>query len=96
VYAFDMLGNDWGAWRVAGATNDDWESLAVGPCAPAQPADCLYIGDTSDNFQNRPNRTIYRVREPRVTQLQFRGTISAVERLMYGYPDKPHDAASSC
>jgi hypothetical protein len=94
LYAFDMHGKDWGAWRVIGATNDDWESLALGPCTPGQPAGCLYIGDTGDNLRDRPNRTIYRVPEPRVAQLHFRGAISAVERLTYTYPDRPHNVES--
>lgn len=40
LFALDTTGADRGAWRIAGATNVDWESIALGPCRPdEQPVD---------------------------------------------------------
>jgi hypothetical protein len=92
LHAQDVRGADRGAWRVAGATNGDWEALAMGPCGPpdAGPHSCVYIGDTGDNAQRRPSRTIYRLPEPTARRAGTTGSVRA-ERLDYRYPDRPHD-----
>jgi hypothetical protein len=87
LFAFDTSGVDRGTWRVAGASNTDWESLSFGPCA-SPPRDCLYIGDTGDNRGTRPSRVIYRIAEPDATG--GRDTVRA-EKLRYVYADGPHD-----
>jgi hypothetical protein len=88
LFAIDTLGANRGVWRVLGATNVDWESAAVAPCAVGSRDSCVYIGDTGDNKASHPHRVIYRVREPRATG--SRDTVRA-ERLRYVYPDGPHD-----
>ncbi len=89
LFAFDTTGANRGVWRVLGATNVDWESAAVAPCAPATPtASCVYIGDTGDNNSRHPYRAIYRVREPVASG--GRDTVRA-ERLRYVYEDGAHD-----
>jgi hypothetical protein len=89
LFAFDTTGADRGVWRVLGATNVDWESAAVAPCAPGAPAvSCVYIGDTGDNNSHHPYRVIYRAREPVASG--GRDTVRA-ERLRYVYEDGPHD-----
>src|SRR5262245_12947688 len=35
LFATDSTGADRGVWRVTGATNDDWEAIADGPCENA-------------------------------------------------------------
>lgn len=93
VYAIDLNGRDLGAWRVTGATNEDWESLAVGPCKAGGAPTCLYIGETGDNDEKRPTRTLYRIAEPTVT-VASPGALAATkpaERLTYAYDDGPHD-----
>ena len=97
LFALDTAGNDRGAWVVRGATNQDWEAAALGPCgetprtdvAPAA-TDCLYIGDVGDNQASRPTRVIYRVWEPAAGAPGSTDTISA-ERLEFRYSDGPHD-----
>ena len=48
--------------RLTGATVEDWEAIAIGPC-PA--GSCIYVADIGDNNAARTRITIYRVPEPR-------------------------------
>jgi hypothetical protein len=92
LHAQDVRGADRGAWRVTGATNNDWEALAMGPCGtPGNGASgCVYIGDTGDNERQRPSHTIYRLPEPTARRAGTTGSVRA-ERLDFRYPDQPHD-----
>ncbi|HEY7396019.1 MAG TPA: hypothetical protein VH559_14290, partial [Gemmatimonadaceae bacterium] len=87
LYALDTTGADRGTWRVSGASNSDWESLALGPCEDTT-HDCLYIGDTGDNDGAHPSRSIYRFDEP---DAKGKRSIVLAERLRYVYSDGPHD-----
>ena len=97
LYATDSTGADRGVWRVTGARNVDWESIAVAPCAASEtgarqePRSCIYIGDTGDNAGRRPTRTIYRVPEPSAQRTGHIGATPRAERLVYEYSDGPHD-----
>lgn len=63
-----------------GATANDWEDLALGPCPSGT---CVYLGDIGDNLRIRTDYAIYRVPEPQVTT----GTASVTwERFAYQYP----------
>jgi hypothetical protein len=44
LYALDTAGRSRGSWRIAGARNRDWESVALGPCGGTADEHCLYIG----------------------------------------------------
>jgi len=89
LFALDTTGADRGVWRVLNATNVDWESAAVGPCATGAPTEsCVYIGDTGDNQARLPFRVIYRTREPEADGR--RDTLRA-DALRYTYSDGPHD-----
>jgi len=48
LFPIEIDGRQLGRVRVEGATNRDWEDIAVGRC-PAGAGDCLYIADTGDN-----------------------------------------------
>jgi hypothetical protein len=85
VFAFDTSGKARGRVQVTGASVDDWEDLAVGPCAQGS---CLFIADIGDNNRGRRQITIYRVPEPRPDD---RATAPA-EALPAVYPDGPRDA----
>jgi hypothetical protein len=94
VFAFDSNGTARGAWRVAPATDRDWEAAALGPCRPKDNARwCIYIGDVGDNNEGKDHVSIYRVREPEVTATipDSPLPIPAVGRLDLRYPDQPHD-----
>ena len=97
LFALDTTGADRGAWRIAQATNVDWEGVALGPCARADSATvrsgsraCVYIADVGDNEERRPTRVIYRTPEPNAEQAGYLGVLPA-ERLAFRYADGPHD-----
>ena len=98
LFALDTTGADRGVWRVAGATNVDWEAASVGPCslgtrtdsAATSSPECVYIGDVGDNQAQRPTRSIYQVAEPSAQAAGFTGSVDA-KRLRYRYSDGPHD-----
>lgn len=92
LFATDTAGHALGTWLVRGATNQDWEALAEGPCPSTggrPKRDCLYIGDIGDNNRKRPFITIYRVREPRPGDST---PIPILDSLHATYPDGPRDA----
>ena len=83
VFAVDAAGGMRGVSNIPGARNEDWEDVAVGPCAGGS---CLYLADTGDNERKRAETAIYRVAEPEP------GAESArAERLAVRYPDRPRD-----
>jgi hypothetical protein len=86
-YAIDDTGADRGSFTLAGASNQDWEDIAVGPC-PA--GSCVFIADTGDEREARAGYTIYRVPEPATLGLGEQ-TLSA-DALSFRYPDGSHDA----
>lgn len=87
LVALDEQGAVTGQVRVTGAKVDDWEDLAVGPCARGS---CLFIGDIGDNNGTRGQVTVYRVSEPAPSAQ----ATDQVEVFRAKYPDGPHDAES--
>ncbi len=85
VFALDAQGAVTGQVRVTGATVEDWEAIAVGPCGTGS---CLYIGDIGDNDAERQRITVYRVPEPDATG----GTAAVADVLHATYPDGPQNA----
>jgi hypothetical protein len=66
VFAMDLKARHLGTWRVEGARNSDWESIAT--VRDAATGKCsLIIADIGDNDLARPHAEIYRVPEPQVT-----------------------------
>lgn len=89
VFAIDSTGAVLAHVRVRGATNRDWEDIAVGPCAPGEPGQCLFVGDIGDNRERRETVVIFRIPEPD----PFRDTVSATaDRFEASYPDGARDA----
>lgn len=87
IYAVDAQGTVTGRVRLTGATLEDWEAIAVGPCPGGT---CVYVADIGDNDGKRKQITIYRLLEPDAT-----GESSAsADALIATYPDGPHDAES--
>ncbi len=98
LYAVDMSGKLLARFRMANALARDWEDIAAGPCpdemaktAPSK-SECLYVADTGDNDQVRPEVTIYIVVEPRVGDPGAQARPLPARSLRYRYPDKPTDA----
>jgi hypothetical protein len=90
LLAIDSTGALRADFAVAGATNVDWEDVAVGPCGSQH---CVYIADTGDNSEHRSDVVIYRVLEPTVVP-DPRATVRPLpgaEWIRIRYPDQPHD-----
>lgn len=89
VFALDSTGTVVGRVRVRGATNRDWEDIAVGPCSAGSGGDCLFIGDIGDNRERRQDIVVFMVREPE----PGRDTVSQPAiRVEASYPDGGQDA----
>lgn len=85
VFALDRQGSVRGRVRIAGAQVDDWEDVAVGPCAHNS---CLYVADIGDNSGRRSHVTLYRTPEPAASD-----TATAPAEVFHAtYPDGAHDA----
>jgi len=90
LFALDTTGADRGVWRIAGATNVDWEAASIGRCANDARPRCVYIGDVGDNESFHSSRTIYRVAEAEPRDSSFTGALSP-DSVSYTYPDGKHD-----
>lgn len=75
------------SFPLAGATNRDWEDVAVGK-GPDDALSYLYVGDIGDNNLAYPWYTIYRVPEPTT----FVNEITGCDSIRFTYPDGAHDA----
>ena len=85
VYGLDERGKVTARLRLTGATVEDWEAVAVGPCPSGS---CLFVGDIGDNDAARKQITIYRVPEPDGNA----ETVNVTDVFHATYPDGPHDA----
>ena len=72
---------------VTGATNNDWEDLALSK-GPDPALDYIFIADIGDNLKAQREYTIYRFPEPAANT---NATIAS-EKIRFQYPDGPHDA----
>ena len=91
LIATDTLGRFRADISLHGATNVDWEEVAIGPCHLAS---CIYIADTGDNSESRSEVQLYRLDEPTLvpSSLVFvRSSTTTFEQLRFRYPDGPHD-----
>jgi hypothetical protein len=89
LYASGFDGASRGVLVLAGASQVDWEDLAIAPCATRW---CLYAGDIGDNDLVRTSISVYEVEEPATTP---DATVDVgFTRHDIVYPDGPHDAES--
>lgn len=81
-------------YDVPGASNVDWEDIAVARDAAGTPS--VWLADIGDNDATRTQIQLYRVDEPRVDtrQRDLRLTSAPAHVLRLRYPDGPHDAES--
>ena len=94
VYAVGTDGTDQGSVSVLGASNDDWEDLALGPCPSTDDCSCLYIGDVGDNDGDRDAAVVWRITEPDLVDGRVSGQSAPAEALWFRYPDGAQDAES--
>ena len=92
VYAIRPDGTLVATYTIDGATNTDWEDIAVGP-GPERGTSYLYIGDIGQNGGARDQITVYRVAEPD-TPVATTGTLTGADVISLRYPDQPVDAES--
>jgi hypothetical protein len=85
LIAVDERGVITGRVRVDGATVEDWEAIAAGPCPGGS---CIYIGDIGDNDGKRRRITIYRIAEPE----RPAGSVEVRDKFEARYPGKSQDA----
>jgi hypothetical protein len=91
VFAVGANGTVVGEYQVNGATNVDWEDIAVGR-GPTTGVPYLYLADIGDNAKARANVVIYRAPEPTVNPgAPANGTFTA-DAITLTYPDGAHDA----
>ena len=96
IFAINEKGEDLGTWKVAGATNRDWEDISErrepdGKCY-------LYIGEIGNNKLEREELAVYKVLEPTVngqTKNSTRNEPLETESafvLRFKYPDSRQNA----
>jgi hypothetical protein len=98
LYAVGKLhGTDYGFVQIEGSANRDWEDMCIGP-GPIDGVNYLYIGDIGDNDGVYPTIIVYRFPEPDIRNLDSLTkqipTPSAVESMIFIYPDGAKDAES--
>jgi hypothetical protein len=88
IFALDDKGKNLGKWIVSNSKNTDWEDIAAFKNANGE---CfLYIGDIGNNTRKRGEMTIYRVKEPKISDTNK--TTEAAEAIKFEYPEMRHDA----
>ncbi len=83
------------SYSVTGAVNIDWEDMEIAP-GPINGRHYLYIGDTGDNNEKRPDYTIFRFLEPTYDSAAHYGKLTNLgqidlDRIRFRYPDGSHD-----
>jgi hypothetical protein len=85
LFALDTNGRVTGRLSISGATVEDWEAVAVGPCPSGS---CIYVADIGDNEAERKQITVYRIAEP----AEASGSAKVADTFHATYPDGSHDA----
>ncbi len=81
-------------YELTGATNEDWEDLALGP-GPMAGRSYLYVGDIGDNDLTRDAIRVWRVLEPRADgkSTTTAAPLAGVDEIVLRYGDgMSHDA----
>jgi DNA-binding beta-propeller fold protein YncE len=96
IFAMDATGKDLGTYEVTNARNEDWEDMAA--YKDADGTCYLYIGDIGNNKLERPELTIFRVKEPTVsssgsnTDAKEALRTEPAQIALFKYQDTPHNA----
>ena len=69
LYALGATGQLLGRVRVAGATNRDWEDMAIGPCPGGT---CVYVADIGNNLARNVDLVLYRAPVPAMSDTATR------------------------
>jgi len=98
VYALNAKGKVVATLALRGASNRDWEDIALGQ-GPSSATPYIYVGDIGDNNARHPEVYLFRFEEPRLnftgkSHKEQRLTISPVQKLTIVYADGPKDCES--
>lgn len=96
IFALNEKGEKLGTWKVAGVENVDWEDIATYITAKGE---CfLLIGDIGNNTRTREVFTIYRVREPNISEAKNDSSkanpliTENAQAINFEYPDLRRDS----
>lgn len=96
LFAINAKGEKIGTYKVAGAKNKDWEDIAAFKDAKGE---CfLYVGDIGNNERMKSEMTIYRVKEPKISDADKSSSkknpveTENAEAIKFDYPDMRRDA----
>lgn len=91
IYALKSTGEGLGEFNIIGATNSDWEDIAVARCFHNPKLDCIYAADIGNNKRNRDTLSIYVIEEPQ----EFKGQdLKPVQVLNIKSPNKNFESLS--
>lgn len=92
VYALDEQGRNLGNFTVNGATNRDWEDIAL---ITGGDETVLVIADSGDNFAQHPGVNLYFIREPEPgADGSYSGEAPLLHNIELHYPDGARDCES--
>lgn len=90
IFLMDNKGKGKKEFYLEGATNRDWEAIAM---ANFSEGSFIYLGDIGDNNAEYADCVIYRVPEPTVnSSTPQTNTLKNVQKITYKYPDGARDA----
>lgn len=85
IFAFNLSGEDLGAYSVPGAEAMDWEDMAS---FRLRGRDCLLVADTGNNWAERSQGTLYLVEEP---EIGHGARARLLQTVHFQYEDRPHN-----
>lgn len=88
IYLIDTVGRYQGKIHLEGASNKDWEDIAMGP-GPNSDISYVYVGDIGDNDARREKIHVYRFPEPSALAKEMQ---AKPEKFTLQYPDGARDA----
>ena len=89
VFGLDPSGATVASITLETTTNNDWESLAVGPCGDTT---CIFVGDIGDNDHDRPWHGVLRIPEPEVLEDSTLTLAITPDIFPYVFPDGAWDS----
>ena len=92
IIAIDSTGRIVAVVELGGSTNQDWESVTLGPCPEGT---CVYVADIGDNDGSRASVVLYRLPEPDSAVFGGRAVRRAAEVVAVRYPDGGRDAEAT-
>jgi len=88
LYLIDSLGKGKKEYLLSGATQRDWEDLAV--VGESDGSATVYVADIGDNFLNNPKYAIYWFKDLKITTNPYT-VLTDVNKLTFTLPDGFHD-----